>query len=74
MADGICNTPICTESDRLMRIETKLDKFGADLRGNGHAGLFTEFAVMKAKVGGLIFMNVLILGSIVALWVKTIGA
>jgi len=61
---------LCTESDRLERIEKRLIKMDEGLRGNGKPGLFTEFAVWKNTVAGLIALNVIIVAGLVTLWIK----
>ena len=61
---------ICTESNRLERIEKRLIKMDEGLRGNGKPGLFTEFAVWKNTVAGLIALNVIIVGGLITLWIK----
>jgi len=58
------------EPDRLTRIENRLIKLDEALRGNGKPGLFTEFAVWKNTVAGLITLDIIIVGGLITLWIK----
>jgi len=53
--------------DEMLAIMISIDK---SLRGNGKPGLFTEFAVWKNTVAGLIALDVIIVGGLIALWIK----
>jgi len=61
---------VCTEADRLERIEKMMIKLDEALRGNGKPGLFTQFAVWKNTVAGLVALDVIIIGGLVSLWLK----
>jgi len=61
---------VCTEADRLARIEKMMIKLDEALRGNGKPGLFTQFAVWKNTVAGLVALDVIIIGGLVSLWLK----
>jgi len=57
------------EIDEIHEMCTRMDQ---GLRGNGKAGLFTEFAILKNTVKGLIFMNVLIITALISIWVQSL--
>lgn len=61
---------ICTERDRLERMEAMLLRIDGGLRGNGKPGLFTEFAVWKNTVLGLLAVNMLLIAGFIGLWIK----
>lgn len=60
----------CTKEEQLNRIETTVLRIDAGLRGNGKPGLFTEFAIWKNTVMGLLALNMIIIASLIALWLK----
>ena len=57
---------IIKDIGEVKKICISLDK---SLRGNGKAGLFTEFAVLKVVVTGVLALNIMIIGSMIALWI-----
>lgn len=61
---------VCTETQRLKNIEAICKRLDDSLRGNGKPGLFTQFAVLKATVGGLLGLNILIVTGLITLWFK----
>jgi len=59
-----------TDIDRLERIEERLIQIDKALRGNGKPGLFTEFAVWKTTVSGLVALDIIIVAGLIGLWLK----
>jgi len=55
------------EISEMHEMMTRIDKA---LRGNGKPGLFTEFAVWKNTVLGILGLNVLILTGLIGLWLS----
>lgn len=60
----------CTKEEQLDRIELMLAGIDKGLRGNGKPGLFTEFAVWKNTVCGLVALDIIIVGGLITLWIK----
>ena len=60
----------CTKEKEITEIYNMLKQIDIGLRGNGKAGLFTEFAVWKNTVAGLVALDVIIVAGLVALWLK----
>jgi hypothetical protein len=58
----------CTKEEQLNRMELRLIAIDEGLRGNGKPGLFTEFAVWKNTVLGLVALDVIIISGLVAMW------
>ena len=68
----VCNKEVeIAEIHRAVN-ETKAicERLDEGLRGNGKPGLFTEFAVWKNTVAGLVALDIIIVGGLVALWFK----
>ncbi len=61
---------ICNKEDEITAIHDICQRLDAGLRGNGKAGLFTEFAVLKNTVAGLIALDLIIVVGLVSLWIK----
>ena len=60
----------CNKESEITEILTMLKKLDCSLRGNGKPGLFTEFAVWKQTVVGLIALDAIIIGGLVSLWLS----
>ena len=62
----------CDKEEVFREILITLKNIDVGLRGNGtdRPGLFTEFAVWKNTVAGLVCLDVIIVGGLVALWLK----
>jgi hypothetical protein len=61
----------CIHETRMLEMHEMLKRLDEGLRGNGKPGLFTQFAVWKNTVAGLVALNVIIVGTIVAMWFKS---
>ena len=60
----------CNKEKEITEIHRMVSRIDEALRGNGKPGLFTEFAVWKNTVAGLVAMNIVIIAGLVALWLK----
>ena len=60
----------CNKESEISEIHAIVKRLDDALRGNGKPGLFTQFAVMKATMGGLIGLNFLFLIGLITMWVK----
>ena len=58
----------CIKEDQLTRIEQAVNRIDTSLRGSDGKGLFTEFAVWKNTVAGLIVLNMIIVTGLIGLW------
>jgi hypothetical protein len=62
---------VCTKEAEITAIYDIVKRLDASLRGNGKPGLFTEFAVWKNMVVGLMTMNMLLVAAFIGLWFKS---
>ena len=60
----------CNKEKEITEIYTMVKRMDEGLRGNGKPGLFTEFAVWKQTVTGLIALNIIIVAGLIGLWFK----
>jgi hypothetical protein len=60
----------CNKEKEISEIHEMLTRIDHGLRGNGKPGLFTEFAVWKSTVCGLIALDIIIVAGLVGLWLK----
>lgn len=59
---------VCTKEEKIDEMHAMLERIDKGLRGNGKPGLFTEFAVLKNTVIGLLAFDAIIIGGMMALW------
>lgn len=57
-------------AEDVSELKVMVKELDNSLRGNGGPGLFTEFAVWKNTVLGLLALDVVIVTAIVAMWFK----
>jgi len=60
----------CNKEKEITEMYQMLQRIDSGLRGNGKPGLFTEFAVWKNTVAGLVALDAVIVGGLIALWLK----
>ena len=60
----------CDKADEIKEIHAMVTRIDKSLRGNGKPGLFTDMAVLKNTMAGLIAVNVVIIGAIIGMIFK----
>ncbi len=67
---AVANHNYCAKEREITEMYEMLKRIDYGLRGNGKPGLFTEFAVWKNTVLGLLSLNLMIVVSLITLWLR----
>lgn len=60
----------CSREKEISEIHEMMKTIDIALRGNGQPGLFTNYAVLKNTVGGLLALDIVIITGLIGLWLK----
>ena len=60
----------CSKEHEITELLEVCHRIDVSLRGNGKPGLFTQFAVWKNTVAGLIALDMIIVVGLITLWLR----